>query len=60
VFRAYVEQVLGLSLQPGEIVIMDNWRAHKVAGLREAIKERRAQVQYLPPYSPDLSPIALC
>jgi len=42
VFRAYVEQVLGPSLQPGDVVIMDNLRAHKVAGIREAIEERRA------------------
>jgi transposase len=58
--RAYVEQGLGPSRQPGDIVIRDNLRAHKVAGIREAIEERSAQGQYLPPYAPDLSPIAPC
>jgi transposase len=60
VFRAYVEQVLGPTLVPGDGVLMDNLRAHKVAGIQEAIEGRGAQVQYLPPYSPALSPIEPC
>jgi transposase len=60
VFRAYVEQVLCPTLVPGDIVVMDNLRAHKVAGIRERITARGAQLTYLPPYSPDLSPIEPC
>lgn len=60
VFRAYGEQVLGPTLRPGDVVIMDNLRAHKVAGIREAVEGCGAQVQYWPPYSPDLSPIEPC
>lgn len=60
VFRAYVEQVLAPTLQSGDVVVMDNLSAHKVAGIREAIEQRGAQVHYLPPYSPDLSPIEPC
>jgi transposase len=60
VFRADVEHVLGPTLVPGDIVIMDNLRAHKVAGLRERIEACGAQRLYLPPYSPDLSPIEPC
>lgn len=60
VFRAYVARVLRPTLCPGDIVIMDNLRAHKAAGLREAIEQAGAQVLYLPPYSPDLSPIEPC
>jgi transposase len=60
VFRAYVAQVLGPTLRPGDIVILDNLRAHKAAGIGEAIEQVGAQVVYLPPYSPDLSPIELC
>ena len=56
-FRAYVEQALAPTLQPGDIVIMDNLGAHKVAGVRAAIQARGARVLYLPPYSPDLNPI---
>jgi transposase len=36
---------------------MDNLGAHKVAGIEEAITERGAELIYLPPYSPDYSPI---
>jgi len=57
VLLAYVEQVLGPKLKPGDIVVLDNLSAHKVCGVRERIEARGAQVLYLPPYSPDLNPI---
>ncbi len=56
-FLAYVEQILVPTLAPGDIVIMDNLSSHKVAGVRQAIEARGACLLYLPPYSPDLSPI---
>lgn len=60
VFRVWTEQVLCPTLVEGEIVIMDNLQAHKVGGIREAIEQRGAKLIYLPPYSPDLSPIEAC
>jgi hypothetical protein len=39
---------------------MDNLRAHKAVGIRQSIKQMGAQLLYLPPYSPDLSPIEGC
>jgi len=57
VFEAYVEQVLCPKLHPGDAVILDNLSAHKVAGIRELVQARGAQLIYLPPYSPDLNPI---
>ena len=56
-FRAYVEQILAPTLTAGDIVIMDNLAAHKVAAVREAIAAVGAELRYLPPYSPDLNPI---
>lgn len=56
-FHAYVEQVLAPALAPGDIVVMDNLPAHKVARIRQAIAAVGASVLYLPPYSPDLNPI---
>ena len=35
IFLAYVEQVLCPTLQPGDVVVMDNLSAHKVNGVRE-------------------------
>ncbi len=57
VFRAYVEQMLAPALQPGDVVVMDNLPAHKVAGVQEAIQAAHASLLYLPSYSPDLNPI---
>ena len=59
IFLAYVEQCLAPTLSPGDLVIMDNLSAHKVEGVRRAIRARGAEVLYLPPYSPDLNPIEL-
>ena len=56
-FRAYLEQILAPCLRPGDVVVMDNLSAHKVAGVRQAIKARGAFLLYLPAYSPDLNPI---
>src|SRR4051812_15288257 len=56
-FRAYVEQGLAPALEPGDGVAMDNLSAHKVAGVREAIRAVGASVLYLPSYSPDFNPI---
>jgi transposase len=57
VFTAYLDQVLCPKLRPGDVVIMDNLSAHKVAGIRERIEACQARLLYLPPYSPDLNPI---
>ena len=59
-FLAYVEQILVPTLRPGDIVIVDNLSAHKVAGIHGAIARAGATLWYLPPYSPDLNPIELC
>ena len=60
VFRAYVGEVLAPTLKPGDVVVMDNLGTHKVDGIRSAIKARGATLMYLPPYSPDYSPIEPC
>jgi transposase len=57
VFGTFVRQVLVPSLRPGQVVIMDNLAAHKVGVIRQAVEAVGARVLYLPPYSPDYSPI---
>jgi transposase len=59
VFRAYVEQCLVPTLRRNDIVVMDNLKTHKVAGIQEAVEQAGASVRYLPKYSPDLNPIEL-
>jgi transposase len=58
-FLAYVEQVLVPTLKPGDIVVMDNLPAHKIAAVRTAIEAAGAQFFLLPPYSPDMNPIEM-
>ena len=56
-FTAYAETFLAPTLAPGDIVVMDNLPAHKVAPARQAIERAGASVLFLPPYSPDFNPI---
>lgn len=60
VFRAYVKHVLGPTLSPGDIVVLDNLGAHKAVGIQQMLARRRVRLLYLPPYSPDLAPIEPC
>ena len=57
IFLAWCEQMLVPALRPGDIVVMDNLPAHKIAGIRAAIEACGATLLYLPPYSPDFNPI---
>ena len=52
-FLAWVEQMLAPTLRPGDIVVMDNLAAHKVAGVRQAVEACGAELRHLPPDSPD-------
>ena len=56
-FLAYVERVLGPTLAPGDIVILDNLGSHKGKAVRRAIRSTGAKLIFLPKYSPDLNPI---
>ncbi|MCA1626904.1 MAG: IS630 family transposase [Acidobacteria bacterium] len=59
IFNVYVEQVLGPTIEAGDILILDNLSAHRASSIETAAAERGAQVIWLPPYSPDFSPIEL-
>jgi transposase len=56
-FTIYVEKVLLPTLQPGDIVIMDNLGSHKGKVVRALIRSAGAKLFFLPKYSPDLNPI---
>ena len=57
VFEAYVERVLAPSLSPGRVVVLDNLGAHRGRRVRELVEARGCELLFLPPYSPDFSPI---
>ena len=56
-FKAYVQHVLSPSLQPGDVVIMDNLSPHKGATVQRLIEKAGAEILFLQSYSPDLNPI---
>ncbi len=57
IFEISIEQILAPSLEPGQMVIMDNLSIHKGNKVRHLIEARGCEVLFLPAYSPDLSPI---
>ena len=59
VFQAYVREILGPSLRPGDIVIMDNLGPHKNEQTLALITAAGATARFLPAYSPDLNPIEM-
>ncbi|WP_256875072.1 transposase [Nostoc sp. C052] len=58
-FVAYISQKLVPNLWKGAYLIMDNCSIHK-SGEIEKIIATGAKLIYLPPYSPDFSPIDSC
>ena len=57
VFEAYVDKVLAPALKRGLIVLMYNLSSHKGEPGRRLIEERSCELLYLPPCSPNLSPV---
>ncbi|MHB1205994.1 MAG: IS630 family transposase [Rhodospirillaceae bacterium] len=56
-FHTYVETQLIRTLQPDDVVVVDNLGSHKGEAVRRAIRAAGARLFFLPPYSPDLNPI---
>ncbi len=56
-FRAYVEKELLPTLQPGDVVVLDNLGSNKGKAVRKMVRAAGARLFFLPPYSPDLNPI---
>ncbi|HWH98871.1 MAG TPA: transposase [Propionibacteriaceae bacterium] len=62
VFYAYLDQVLLPALRrsrPDAVIVMDNLGAHKTPEIRALLDRSGFPYRYLPPYSPDLGPIAV-
>ena len=57
VFETYIDGVLVPSLRQGQVMVMDNLSAHKGERVRDLVESAGCEPLYLPPYSPDLSPI---
>ena len=53
----YIAEELGPTLRPGQVVVLDNLSVHKAASIRQARAARGCDLLFLPPYSPDFTPI---
>jgi transposase len=56
-FEAWLEHHLLPTLEEGDIVVLDNLKAHKSPRVAEILARKGCMVRYLPPYSPDFNPI---
>jgi transposase len=58
-FNAYVEHFLRPTIQPGDVLVLDNLTPHHASRFEEVAAQCGAEVIWLSPYSPDFSPIEL-
>lgn len=56
-FMTFVTNILIPQLEPNKYVVMDNVPFHTVNSVEEAIRKVGCVPVFLPPYSPELSPI---
>ena len=56
-FIRWVRDGLAPRLRRGDVVLMDNLKAHLAPEVRVLIAQRGATLRYLPPYSHDFNPI---
>ncbi|OLP15382.1 transposase [Leptolyngbya sp. 'hensonii'] len=59
-FEAFISQKLVPKLWKGACVILDNCSIHLGEDVRKLIEDAGAKLIFLPPYSPDFSPIENC
>ena len=56
-FEWYISERLAPRLRPGQVLVLDNVSVHKAASIRQVIEARHCTLLFLPPYSPDFTPI---
>lgn len=57
IFESYITNILAKEIRPGDLLVMDNLSAHKTKAVRATMERLGINYAYLPPYSPDFSPI---
>jgi hypothetical protein len=60
VWDGYVDSVLAPCLRENDIIVFDRLQAHLSATAFARVEAQGAQVDLLPPYSPDMSPVEAC
>lgn len=60
IFNVFVHQLLLPALQPGDVVLLDNLSVHHASEIEQVVGAVQGLVRFLPPYSPDFSPVEPC
>ena len=55
--EAFLQHEVLPELLPGSVIVLDNARIHHGGKIEEIVVQAGCSVLYLPPYSPDFSPI---
>jgi len=58
-FEASVTHQPAPALRPGQIVVADNLSSHKSTRALDLLRAQGNELNFLPPYSPDLNPIEM-
>ena len=53
----YITEQVAPTLRPGQVVGLENLSVHQAERIRHALESRHCQLLFLPPYSPDFTPI---
>jgi transposase len=56
-FAWYITEQLAPTLRPGQVVVLDTLSVHQAASIRQALEAHHCTLLFLPPYSPDFTPI---
>jgi transposase len=59
-FDAFINELLLPRLRAGDVLLLDNLPAHKASQVETSARRAKAQVIWLPAYSPDFSPNENC
>ena len=57
VFNTWIEKIFIPELPENSVVVMDNAAFHKSQKTMDLLEINGHQIEFLPPYSPDLNPI---
>lgn len=56
-FITYLSKVLLPNLEPGSVLVLDNWTVHYGTEITHLVEAHGSELFYLPTYSPDFNPI---
>ena len=59
-FDAFVNELLLPQVRTGDVLLLDNLPAHKASNVERSVARAKAELIWLPAYSPDLSPNENC